>query len=612
MNRKNCLKKPNIFFLILIVISLFFAPQPAASEFGDGEITLYYSTWWWVHDVDTEITISATVHDFCDPYDVTFTIVSGPHAGLTSTVETGLWGHADFTYTGTTAGIDVIEATYVDCDGNIVSNQIQVEWSDEPKIIALSVNSDGLGLRRVEYEMSIAGRLVERAYSNVVDAYVEMPVEENVDVIFTIISGPHAGLTSTVQTELGGWARFTYTGTSVGTDVIEGTFVSSEGSVTADQTTVIWSDQPIYEIEMHPAPDYLMKYLVGTQESIHADVYDITLPIGQAIENIDVTFTILSGPHTGLTYTVQTGGLGETKFTYTGASEGTDSIEVSFFDEQGNIVTSSQTTIRWLDQPVVIDLSQSDDAGLVDTQHDIFAQLVCIGRMPLDGTISFTIISGPHAGLTNSVQIDRTGNARFTYTGTSEGTDVIETSFVDWEGNTITSNQITMTWEAPQGTPIFISESKGTVYFDPSQGTIQDITHLSGSLIPEAPPSEANFYYGLFKFNIVDVAPGTGVGMTLRFPDNLPTGTTYWKYGPTIETPTPHWYEIPCLINGNKLFITLTDGGNGDDDLIVNGRINDDGGPSIPQTPEPIPEFPTLTIPVIIVIGLLFLFSKRK
>ena len=85
------------------------------------------------NDVGTQHTVTATVQDDDgNPVvgrDVTFTIVSGPHTGLTGTVPTDAGGQATFTYTGTAAGVDTIVATFVDSQGQTqTSNQVTKEW----------------------------------------------------------------------------------------------------------------------------------------------------------------------------------------------------------------------------------------------------------------------------------------------------------------------------------------------------------------------------------------------------------------------------------------------------------------------------------------------------
>ena len=101
----------------------------------------------------------------------------------------------------------------------------------------------------------------------------------------------------------------------------------------------------------------------------------------------------------------------------------------------------------------------------------------------------------------------------------------------------------------------------------------------------DAPP--LNFPYGFFSFTINNVGVGDTAVLTLTLPDAVPDTTEYWKYGPTVADPTDHWYQIPVGDNdGDDLItISLTDGGDGDDDLAANGVIVDQGGPGMPGQP---------------------------
>jgi len=99
---------------------------------------------------------------------------------------------------------------------------------------------------------------------------------------------------------------------------------------------------------------------------------------------------------------------------------------------------------------------------------------------------------------------------------------------------------------------------------------------------PTPLPIGVAFPYGVFGFTAVCPSDGTGtLTLTLTYPHPLPAGTRYWKYGPTADDPTPHWYELPATLDGNTAIITITDGGLGDDDLVADGDIEDQGGPGI-------------------------------
>jgi hypothetical protein len=74
------------------------------------------------------------------------------------------------------------------------------------------------------------------------------------------------------------------------------------------------------------------------------------------------------------------------------------------------------------------------------------------GHPIADRAVHFVVVSGPNAGQTFDAQTDATGQASFSYTSSSGGTDVIQASFVDSKGQTVTSNQATVTWEASSPT----------------------------------------------------------------------------------------------------------------------------------------------------------------
>ncbi len=139
--------------------------------------------------------------------------------------------------------------------------------------------------------------------------------------------------------------------------------------------------------------------------------------------------------------------------------------------------------------------------------------------------------------------------------------------------------------ETPSGTPVGSATGEGEVYLDSSAGIIENLAAISPDAMPDVPES-LNPVYGFFSFEITGISSGESVNVPLAFPENVPAGTEYWKYGPTPEDSTPHWYQIPVSDDdGDRIIvITLTDGGIGDDDLAVNGVIVDDGGPSLPMS----------------------------
>jgi len=92
-------------------------------------------------------------------------------------------------------------------------------------------------------------------------------------------------------------------------------------------------------------------------------------------------------------------------------------------------------------------LGPSTASNVIGVSHTVTATVLDDLGNPIVGRdVEFEIISGPHAGLTGSDVTDPSGEASFTYTGTSIGTDVIIASFVNNKGDTIISNKVTKEW----------------------------------------------------------------------------------------------------------------------------------------------------------------------
>jgi len=104
-----------------------------------------------VNPVGTSHTVTATVTTD-DPAagtpivgtTVTFTVISGPHVGTTGTGVTDGSGVAIFTYTGTSAGVDTIEATFADSTGTTqTSNTVEKTW-EVPPVTFLIIDEDSI------------------------------------------------------------------------------------------------------------------------------------------------------------------------------------------------------------------------------------------------------------------------------------------------------------------------------------------------------------------------------------------------------------------------------------------------------------------------------------
>jgi hypothetical protein len=98
-----------------------------------------------------------------------------------------------------------------------------------------------------------------------------------------------------------------------------------------------------------------------------------------------------------------------------------------------------------------------------------------------------------------------------------------------------------------------------------------------------AVPSGYSFPYGVFGFITNSCGSSAALTFTATYPADLPTDMVFYKFGPTASNTTPHWYTHPFTrVDSKTISYTVTDGGAGDDDLVANGVVVDDGGPGFP------------------------------
>jgi len=115
---------------------------------------------------------------------------------------------------------------------------------------------------------------------------------------------------------------------------------------------------------------------------------------------------------------------------------------------------------------------------------------------------------------------------------------------------------------------------------------------LLENIVAEANPSPSDtpggvaFPVGFYNFTITGLEAGGATTLTL----NLPAGETvnsYWKYGPTPDNPSNHWYNFMydevtgtgAVINGNEIVLHFVDGQRGDDILTPDAKIIEPGAP---------------------------------
>ncbi len=122
-----------------------------------------------------------------------------------------------------------------------------------------------------------------------------------------------------------------------------------------------------------------------------------------------------------------------------------------------------------------ITLTPGTETNPVGTDHTVTAAVVSGSpSAPVVGTtVSFTVLSGPNAGAIGTDATDAAGLATFTYTGSGgPGTDTIQATFVDSDGDTQSSNIVEKIWEGVAPTDESVS---GTKYYDTNTNGQRDV-----------------------------------------------------------------------------------------------------------------------------------------
>jgi len=131
----------------------------------------------------------------------------------------------------------------------------------------------------------------------------------------------------------------------------------------------------------------------------------------------------------------------------------------------------------------------------------------------------------------------------------------------------------------------FLMTSDGADYMTgefPAGTAFSKCKAIGESELSAAAPAEATFQHKFIEFTLNDVKT-TSITGTIYLPDGM-AANTYYKFGPTPDNKSNHWYEFifdgktGAEINGNTIILHFVDGKWGDDDLIRNGVIQDLGG----------------------------------
>ena len=120
-----------------------------------------------------------------------------------------------------------------------------------------------------------------------------------------------------------------------------------------------------------------------------------------------------------------------------------------------------------------------------------------------------------------------------------------------------------------------VNSGNGQVDLYLGVGAFTEFDTIDEEDLPDEGKPELTFPFGFSSFKIIDIEEGGTVDIIVTCSEDVPISAEYWKYDENRD----EWYQLPFGSNDgdNIIILTLTDGGEGDEDGEVNGVIIDPG-----------------------------------
>ena len=269
------------------------------------------------------------------------------------------------------------------------------------------------------------------------------------------IGSPHEALAVVVTTDANGEARFTYTGTTVGSDIVRATI----GFVSSNDAIVTWIDGDIdgdgVVDSVDNCPTTFNPDQTDTDGDGAGDVCDddtppvLTLPGGfsvgatgaaGAVVSFNVTAVDVVDPNPVVSCVPASGAqfpLGPTTVTCT-------AIDAAGNSSSGTFVVSVVDLV-----PFSLELASNVSQPLVGTEVTLTATASREDGSGFPGApVTFEVVGGPNAGLTQPAVTGPDGTARFSYIGlllAPDPFDVVEARTTGF----LLSNHVLVEWVGP-------------------------------------------------------------------------------------------------------------------------------------------------------------------
>jgi protocatechuate 3,4-dioxygenase beta subunit len=370
----------------------------------------------------TEHCVDATVRDIfgngVSEVEVFFT-VSGANvaAGRDTTDEFGV---ARFCYTGTTTGLDTIDAV-ADADGDGTpeepeepSGTASKTWTPaRPATVTLEPATD---TNRAGEEHCVTAT-VRDAFGNTVDSGVR---------VFFTVSGANSR-SGTELTDANGQVEFCYTGMNAGTDTIRAvadandTGTEDAGDTPPAVATKVYGPAAPFSVTVTPAAGVNR---AGQEHCVAATVRD---QFGNPVPGVEVFFTVSgSNPDGGSDVT---DGNGIATFCYTGTNVGEDVIRAVADADDDGVPESTEpagtaTKTYTAAEPATVTVLPPTAINRAGQEHCVTATVRDEFGNPVPDVEVLFEVTGANTR-TGADVTDGAGQATFCYTGTAAGADTI-------------------------------------------------------------------------------------------------------------------------------------------------------------------------------------------
>ncbi|NNE68926.1 MAG: tandem-95 repeat protein [Rhodothermales bacterium] len=329
-------------------------------------------------------------------------------------------------------------------------------------------------------------------------------------------------------------------------------------------------------------------------------------------DNDALTITTISTPGNGTAAAATAGGI---LYTPNPDFSGTDTFTYTIADPQGlnDTATVTVTVTAVNDPPVAVpDVRRAFEGATADydvlandTDPDVGDRIrllsVTAGTLGTVEVKAGKVRYTPNAGATGSEVLTYTiSDGTNTVTGTltisivplPPDDDGIEDAVEGGHPNNGDGNNDGVPDNEQANVASFPSATSGQYLSVASETGSELVGVVSSATPPATPPAGIDFPAGFLDFQVRGGTGNEASTLTIYLEQGT-TANAYYKYGPTPDNPTPHWYNFlydgrtGAVIVGNEITLHFVDGERGDDDLTKDGVITDPGAPAV--TPNKVP-----------------------